>query len=588
MNPPEKSFHLIDLFLRSWHPYMWFVLIPFLLYAQVLTFSEYTHYDDYFLIVENYTHINSFSTLGRAFLEDVGHQGQGGNLYRPLLTISFMLSAQVSGVQPFGYHLFDILLHAACCCLLFYLLQLLGYQKKFAFFGTMLFCVHPALTQAVAWIAGRNDSLLAVFILLGFISAIHFFSTHQIKWYLVHLLCFACALFTKESAILFPLMVLMYAWTLRRDKIFSLYTLLLLTGWITTFINWHILRSASMVVPVGNTFQAASTVLSNSLMAVFYFGKIFWPFSLAFAPVANDAHLIAGSISLAGLGLALLFSKRREWNVIIFGILWFLAFLLPTFYYDISVHTPPKFYEHRIYVPCMGIMFILLSLTFQNGRQSLKRIATIATTITICVLFILSYRHTSDFKNSLMLGEYDAATSPNDLRPYKEITRMTVPNDLAAALRARSESLQAHEANRFQVTKEDLWCIIDSLQVQMKLNAHDPELLQSLAVAAFARGYAHTSEENFLAAFRKTPTNAIIPYNLGILYYSAHAGEKAEHAWLQALQLDPSMGKAHLNLSYWYYESGHYDAAWDHCQQALHSGVEIPQRFIQELQRMRS
>ena len=53
----------------------------------------------------------SLSNIGHAFLEDVSHQGQGGNLYRPLLTVSLILSAQISGTMPFGYHLIDILLH---------------------------------------------------------------------------------------------------------------------------------------------------------------------------------------------------------------------------------------------------------------------------------------------------------------------------------------------------------------------------------------------------------------------------------------------------------------------------------------------
>ena len=583
MNSPEEKNTLHDFFLHSWHPYAWLLLIAFLLYARVLAFTEYTHYDDYYLIVDNYVHIKSFSSLGHAFLEDVSHQGQGGNLYRPLLTISFMLSAQLSGTLPFGYHLLDIILHAASCCLLFSALQALGFRKKSAFYGTLLFCVHPVLTQAVAWIAGRNDSLLAVFILLGFMSVNNFLSTHRMKWYILHLLCFACAMFTKESAILFPLMMIVYSWVVRKDKILSMITALLIVGWIVILVNWQIVRSAAMVVPVGTVQQSATAILSNLPLAVYYLGKIFWPFDLAFAPVLRDAHSTAGILSLAVLGVAVLFSERREWSMILFGALWFLVFLLPTFYYNISVQAASKFYEHRIYIPFMGIIFLLLSLSYQKRMQSLKGAVAVATILMVCVLGFLSYRHTSDYTNSLTLGEYDAATSPNDPGPYKEITRMTMPPALTAALRAQSGSLPAGEGDQLRVTKEDLWQIINHLQVQLNAHPQDPTLLHALAVAEFARGLASSSEKNFLAAFHRTPTDAVIPYNLGILYYSAHDVKKAEQAWEQALELDPSMGKAHLNLTYLFYESGRYAAAWNHCQQARRQGMEIPSRLSEDI-----
>ena len=210
------------------------------------------------------------------------------------------------------------------------------------------------------------------------------------------------------------------------------------------------------------------------------------------------------------------------------------------------------------------------------------------TALLVCVLCFLSYRHTSDYKNSLTLEEYDATTSPNDPGPYKEISRMTLPKILITALHAPSHRSPARTGDQIQITKEELWHLLDSLRAQVAIHPHDPELLHAVAIAYFARGYAHSSEVNFLAASTLVPTDAVIPYNLGILYYSAHAAGNAERAWQKSLELDPTMGNAHANLSYWYYESGRYDAAWEHCQQAMHSGIEIPSHFIEELQRKRS
>jgi len=582
MNSLEKKNVFSDFFLRSWCPYIWIALIASLPYLRILTFSEYTHYDDYFLIVENFSHINKLSQIGHAFIEDVSHQAQGGNLYRPLLTISLLASAQISGKLPFGYHLIDILLHCISCCLLFATLQMIGFKRLLSFFGTMFFCVHPVLTQAVAWIAGRNDSLLAVFILLCFISYIKFFSDFRIRWFFLHLLCFACAMFTKESAIMFPLLALLYSFSLRKGKILFSYTFLFVAAWGIILANWHVLRSASMVAPIGNKLTAASTVFSNLWIAIFYFGKIFWPINLSFAPIASDIHITVGIISIGLLIIVILASERKDWKLIIFGFMWFFAFLIPTFYYDVVVHVPPKFYEHRIYVPLMGILLTVLSLSFTN---TLKRIIPYVVFFSICALGWLSYAHTIDFKNSITLSEYDAATSPNDPRRYSDITRMNIPKILDHEIKTIQGRSELQESSRTPVSREELWKVLDDLSNELKSNHKDPELHHALAVAYFARGLYLSSEKNFFAAIQGSPQDAIIPYNLGLLYYSAHVEIKAEKAWQEALRLDPTMGNAHLNLSSLYYESGQYHSAWDHCQKAIQLGIAVPSSLVNEIQR---
>jgi hypothetical protein len=564
---------------------MWLTLVGFLLYVQLFTFSEYTHFDDHFLIVESYSHIDKLSDIGHAFLEDVSHQAQGGNLYRPILTVSLILSAQISGTAPFGYHLIDIILHSASCCLLFAALQIFGFKRSVSFFGTLFFCVHPAMTQVVAWIPGRNDSLLAVFILSGFITYTKFLSTSSLKWYILHLFCFTLAMFTKESAIMFPFLALLYSFSLKREKIFSLTTVLLLVGWGIILINWQIMRYAAMIAPVGDKLQAATTVLSNLWITLFYFGKIFWPFNLAFAPIAMDIHITIGIISVGLLSIALFFSERKDWKLIFFGIVWFIAFLAPTFYNDLAAHTQPKFFEHRIYLPFMGILFVLLSLSFPNIERSLRRTIPFTAIITICVLGWFSYIHTFDFKNFIALSEFDAATSPNDLKPYNNITRMNIPKKLDQDISA-IQGISRHSEDSFtSVSKEELWKIIEDLKNELKSDHNGPETHHALAIVYFARGLFLSSEKNFLAAIQDKPQDANVSYNLGILYYSAHEEYKAEKKWLEALRLDSTMGKAHHNLSFLYYESGQNGLAWLHCQKAMQCGVQISPEFIKEIRR---
>jgi len=585
MNLIEKRILVRDLFLRSWRPFMWLTFACFLLYIQLFTFSEYTHFDDHFLIVESFSYIDKLSDIGHAFLEDVSHQGQGGNLYRPILTVSLILSAQISGTAPFGYQLIDIILHSASCCLLFAALQILGFKRVVSFLGTLFFCVHPALSQATAWIAGRNDSLLAVFILSGFITYTKFLSTSLLKWYVLHLLCFALAMFTKESAVMFPFLVLLYSFSLKKEKIFSVTTILLLVGWGIIFINWQILRSAAMIAPIGDKLLAARTVLSNLWIALFYFGKIFWPFNLSYAPIAMDIHITLGIISVGVLSLAVFLSERRDWKLIFFGAAWFIAFLVPTFFYDSAVRIPPKFYEHRLYVPFMGILFVLLSLSYSKRTESFKKFFPFVFILLFSFLGCVSFIHTLNFKNSITLSEYDAATSPNDPRRYNAITRMNIPKNLDQEICALKGIPQQSEDSLPAVSKEELWKLIADLKNKQRLNHNDPELHHALAIVYFARGLFLSSEENFLAAIQDKPQDANVPYNLGILYYSAHLKNKTEKAWLEAVRLDSTMGKVYQNLSFLYYESGQNELAWLHCQKAMQFGIQISPEFIKEIRR---
>jgi len=579
MNFTRKQFTIDSVFLHSWQPYFWFIIISFLLFSPVFTFSEYTYLDDHFLIVESFSHIDNWSDIGHTFLEDVTHQGQGGSIYRPLLMISFIISAQISGVAPFGYHLIDILLHIASCCLLFAALQILGFKRSSSFWGTLFFCIHPMVNQAVAWIPGRNDSLLAVFILSGFITYIKYFSSFSKKWYILHLLFFLLAMLTKESAIVFPLLALLYSFSFKREKILSLTTVLFLAGWGIIILNWQVMRIAAMITPVGDKLQAVISILANSKIILFYLGKIFWPFDLAFAPILDDVHITTGIISLGFIGVLLFCSERKDWKMVFFSMVWFILFLIPTFF------KMPKFCEHRIYIPSMGILFILLSLSFTKMQSFLKRIIPFILAAVFCILGWISYNHTFYFKNYMSMIEYDAKSSPNDLGRYNIITRMLIPDKLKQKISSLQGISQLPNDTSISVPIEKLWSTIEELNNELKSNQNDPELHHALAITYFARGFFVSSETNFLAAMQNSPQNANIPYNIGILYYRTYERRKAEQSWFKTLEIDSSMNKAHLNLSYLYYETGQYDLAWLHCQKAIQSGITVFPVFIDEIKK---
>jgi hypothetical protein len=161
--------------LGGWYPFFWLVIVSYLLYFKTLAF-RLTYFDDNLLIQNNYWFLKDSANIIRAFRESV-FMSSDDTFYRPFLTLSLMLDAHLGGFSLAIFHLTNICLHAISAILVFVLFEELSFGRKLSFLAAMVFAVHPALSQAVAWIPGRNDSLLALFVLAAFICFLRFVRT---------------------------------------------------------------------------------------------------------------------------------------------------------------------------------------------------------------------------------------------------------------------------------------------------------------------------------------------------------------------------------------------------------------------------
>jgi hypothetical protein len=175
----------------------------FLLYAQTLSFS-FTYLDDKELVLDDAAFLGDISHAVDAFRRDVFSSGSPA--YRPLLAVSLMLDAQLGGTSPYAYHFANVVWHALATCAVVTVLRRLRYPLRAAGVGALLFGSHPALVPAVAWIPGRNDSLLALFALLASLALSAWSEGRRWLVFVLHQAAFAAALFTKETALVLPLL----------------------------------------------------------------------------------------------------------------------------------------------------------------------------------------------------------------------------------------------------------------------------------------------------------------------------------------------------------------------------------------------
>lgn len=176
--------------------------------------------DEDWIINNHFVHSLSWNNIKFWFTRNtLDGVGLKSNYYRPFLFFTFSINYIISETNPFTYHLFSNFIHIFNSLLIFLIFKKLFNKESFAFLVSLLFLIHPLQTEAVNYIAGRGDLLVALFMLLG----IWFFIKNQEKnsifYTLLISLFLVLSILSRETAIIFPILLLViYVSTLSRDR----------------------------------------------------------------------------------------------------------------------------------------------------------------------------------------------------------------------------------------------------------------------------------------------------------------------------------------------------------------------------------
>ncbi len=405
-----------------------FFVVIFGIYGSNLFFG-WTFYDDDVLILDKQEYL-SFSNIKNILTDTVFGQ-EGDKFCRPVLNLTFLFEKYLYGTNPCGYHLTNILLHLFCVFSI-YLLLTLRYDKKKTFILCLFFAVHPVLVQAVSWIPGRNDTLLTFFVVLScyfLVKSLRAYgSKGKIIFFSLHTLFFVLALFTKETAIIAPLFYIMFIFfsrsrchserseesrrfrsLFRRSLYIIHYTLYIIhcrrrslyivhcTLYIIIILVYFLYRSFVLSYQTQSlNFRIFFDSFITSFPAVTkYIANIFFPVKLTvFSTMANADYILCVIVFLVFVWLFLKF-REYEYNIkiVLFGFLWFFAFLLPTFIIPYN-----QFYDHRIYLSLVGIILSLSEIIKNYNEEFSKKSVTIGIIIFLLFSFI-TFTHGHKFMN---------------------------------------------------------------------------------------------------------------------------------------------------------------------------------------------
>src|SRR5262249_36468010 len=141
--------------------------------------------------------------------------------WRQTLFVTYGLNYYLGGLDPFGYHLVNVALHALNAVLVFFILLQAGANRRTGFMGASIFAVHPIFTGAVDYIAGRSSLLCGTFYFLSFLALLKGLGSSRWAYRLAYcglaVGAFVMAWGTKEEGITLPGLVAAYLWV-RREK----------------------------------------------------------------------------------------------------------------------------------------------------------------------------------------------------------------------------------------------------------------------------------------------------------------------------------------------------------------------------------
>lgn len=506
-----------------------FIIIPIILiiataFAYSNSFKNDFVWDDRSFIIES-PYIHNLTHWKELFIRNVGYsKGARNNFYRPLYTLSNAINYKMGNGTPFIFHVTNTLLHGMCAALVFILISLISNKKEVAFSTAILFALHPIQTQAVTYIAGRADPMYLVFALTSMILLIRHLNKKSNVSYIFSVLLFIPALLSKESAMIMPLLMLLYFYTIpqytpeeKKKKIILLIPYFAILGLYillrTTVLDFSKAAYATLALKdevIGIRFLTSCKAIFMYLRFLFLPAGFHMETHLPYARSFDNPSTFLAFLGTIGLILFTLTMKKRNRSVF-FGLSWFLLSLLPVL--NVIYPVNATIAVHWLYLPSIGILFALITLLYDRLKEN--RALFISIILIIAFIFgVLTYNRNKNWK--------DEETLYNSILPYSQTPRVYV--NLGNIYARKNEFGKA----AFYYKKA-----LDIAPGQTEIYVNLGYIYNTLK--------EYDKAEKFLKiALRLTPRHANAYYNLGVTYYNMRRYKEAHNVLYKAIELNPS------------------------------------------------
>ncbi len=485
--------------------------------------------------------------------------------YYPLLHSAFWLQHRLWGDATLGYHLVNVLWHAAAASLLVAILRRLAVPG--ALLAGLLFAVHPVGVESVAWISEQKNTLSAVFHFAAALAWLRFEAERSPRRYAIASAWFLAALLTKTVTATLPAALLVAAWW-RRGRLSWRGDVVPLLPWLAAGAGAGLFTAWFERVGIGaQGVEFDLSVVERGLLAGrvvwFYAGKLLWPANLMFfyprwpidASVAWQYLFPAAALALLG---GLVWWVRRGGGrgplavALIFGGTLFPVLGFVNVYPFVFSYVA----DHFQYL-AMPAILALGAAGFARVRQYgwLGRGAPLLAAGVLVALGVLSWRQSAQYVDSLTLYRATLARNPDS---------WVVHHNLASELVAQGNPGAA----------------LPHARRALELKPDHPEILNNLADVLTRTGRPADALPLVERALHLQPRYAQAENNRGIALLKLGRTDEGIRGFQRAIALQPRLAEAHYNLGLAELERGNFVAAIPHFREALrlrpeHAGAEM-------------
>jgi tetratricopeptide (TPR) repeat protein len=486
--------------------------------------------------------------------------------YYPISETVRWIQWQMWGENTLGYHLTNIVLHLLNALLVWRLLAKFG--LPLAWEGGLLFAVHPAQVESVAWISELKNTFSLPFFLLAMCSWIDYEHHHRKQDFLMALGLFLAAMLCKISMAPFPFIILLYAWwkrgrvTLADLKTTVPFFLISLALGIATITLGALYLEKTHGMPVhiqmGGFFEQIGGM---GVIFAAYFSRTFLALGdlLSYPQWHLNSNRWLGYIPwLAFLGAAgWIWTKRHTWGRhVLLGFGFFLLTLAP--FLGVVGASYMRFtweMDHFLYIPLIGIIGLVVA-GLGDLTTKLPSAARLGLTGIMAILIIAmtaeSRADASHFLSDETFWAHVLQRNPDGWIPH---------HNLGFDLLNQKHYPEA----------------IAHLNEAIRVKPDSDEDHYNLGVALDQTGHTAQAQAEYQQTIALNPRYESAYRNLAVIEQQKGNLASAEDLLNHALALDPDYSAAQIDLANIKLQTGHPDQAIPLYESAVQAKPNLPQ-----------
>jgi len=564
LTPPETTNKNIN---RVYFIAFIIALTTFLVYLPALE-NGFVNWDDYVYVYKN----SNIQSLDFRFLKWASSAVVSSN-WHPLTILSYAVDYAFWGLNPIGYHLTNIVLHAVNTFLVFVLAyKLISYSKLPAIFISaiiaLLFGIHPLHVESVAWVSERKDVLCGVFFLLTIISYIRYISDVSRKrlFYFISLIFFIFSLTSKPMAVSLPVVLLILDYyPFNRLKTHGTKRLL-----IEKF-PFLLLSLASSIITIWaqSTEGALKTLEKLPLLErivvagrayVFYLEKMILPLDLAplypypIKGVFSSPEYIAFLVIFLIITAVTIRSFKKN-SLFLAVWLYYIITLLPVI--GIVQVGGQAAADRYTYLPSLGPFLIggILIGTLYERASKKHRIPIIAVLLLFLGIFInMTINQIGIWRDPITLWSHEIKIFPEsayvaysnrgivyfDLKNYTQAI-----NDFNKAIELNPQYVKAYYNRGVAYNSLGMYeQALNDLNIAIELNPQDAKACHTRGITYANSGNYQKAIMDLQKAIELDPGYAEAYYNTGLVYQRIGDREKALAYFNKAAELNRKTGNS--------------------------------------------